>query len=393
MTVTITVTPVNDAPVAVGDSATVTEGGTVSVLESTETSVLANDSDAESDPLTAVLVSDVSHGTLTLNADGTFSYTHDGSETSSDSFSYQANDGALDSNPVTVTITVSPVNDAPVAVADSVTVAEGGTVCVLASTETSVLVNDSDAESDPLTAVLVSDVSHGTLTLNADGTFSYTHDGSETSSDSFTYQASDGALDSNPVTVALTVTPVNDAPVAVADSVTVSEGGTVSVLESTETSVLVNDSDAESDPLTAVLVSDVSHGTLTLNADGTFSYTHNGSETSSDSFTYKANDGALDSNEVTVTITVTPVNDAPVAAADSVTVSEGGTVSVLESTETSVLVNDSDAESDPLTAVLVSDVSTGTLTLNADGTFSYTHNGSETSSDSFTYHGQRRQRR
>ena len=91
-TVSITVTPVNDAPVANSDSATVAEGGTVTVLDSTAASVLANDTDAEANTLTATKLSDPAHGSVTLNADGTFSYSHDGSETTSDSFTYKTCD-------------------------------------------------------------------------------------------------------------------------------------------------------------------------------------------------------------------------------------------------------------------------------------------------------------
>jgi VCBS repeat-containing protein len=209
----------------------------------------------------------------------------------------------------TVSITVTPVNDAPVAVADSYTVAEGGT---LGPAAPGVLANDTDAENNPLTAVKVTDPAHGTLTLSADGSFSYVHDGSETTSDSFTYKANDGLLDSAVITVSITVTPVNDVPVAVADGYTVAEGGT---LDPAAPGVLGNDTDVEGNALTAVKVTDPAHGTLTLNADGSFSYVHDGSETTSDSFTYKANDGAADSNVVAVSITVTPVNDAPVADA------------------------------------------------------------------------------
>jgi VCBS repeat-containing protein len=377
--------PLNTPPVTVADGITVNEGGTATVLNSSATSVLTNDTDAQGDTLHAILVSGVSHGSLTLNNNGTFSYTHDGSETTSDSFTYKANDGIVDGNTVTVSITVNPVNDAPVTVADSITVNEGGTTTVLDSTNTSVLTNDTDAEGDTLHAILVSNVSHGSLTLNDNGTFSYTHDGSETTSDSFTYKANDGTADGNTVTVSITVNPVNDAPVTVADSITVNEGGTVTVLDSTATSVLANDTDAEGNTLSAILVSNVSHGSLTLNGDGTFSYTHDGSETTSDSFTYKANDGSADGNTVTVSITVNPVNDAPVTVADSITVNEGGTATVLDSTAASVLANDTDAEGNTLSAILVSNVSHGSLTLNGDGTFSYTHDGSETTSDSFTY--------
>ncbi|WOE42759.1 Ig-like domain-containing protein [Acinetobacter chinensis] len=370
VTVQISVTPVNDAPVAVADSFTVVEGGTIS-----SGSVLTNDSDADGDTLTAILVTGPAHGRLTLNADGTFSYVHNGSETTSDSFTYKVNDGTVDGNTVTVQISVTPVNDAPVAVADSIQVAEGGTATVLAGGAVSVLVNDNDADGNPLTAILVTGPAHGTLTLNTDGTFSYVHDGSETTTDSFTYKVNDGTVDGNTVTVQISVTPVNDAPVAVADSFTVVEGGTIS-----SGSVLTNDSDADGDTLTAILVTGPAHGTLTLNADGTFSYVHNGGETTSDSFTYKVNDGTVDGNTVTVQISVTPVNDAPVAVADSFTVVEGGTIS-----SGSVLVNDSDADGDTLTAILVTGPAHGTLTLNTNGTFSYVHNGGETTSDSFTY--------
>ncbi|MFD1606069.1 Ig-like domain-containing protein, partial [Flavobacterium artemisiae] len=190
-------------------------------------------------------------------------------------FTYKANDGTADSNTATVTITVTPVNDAPVASNDSYTVLEGGTLTVTAAN--SILSNDTDAENNPLTAVLVTGPSHGTLTLNSNGTFTYTHDGSETTTDNFTYRANDGTANSNTATVTITVTPVNDAPVASNDSYTVLEGGTLTVTAAN--SILSNDTDAENNPLTAILVSSPSHGTLTLNSNGTFTYTHDGSET------------------------------------------------------------------------------------------------------------------
>jgi len=145
------------------------------------------------------------------------------------------------------------------------------------------------------------------LTLNGNGTFSYTHDGSETTSDSFTYKANDGTVDSNTAaTVSITITAQNDAPVVVDDSATVAEGGTVTVVNGTDTSVLDNDTDAEGDTLTAVLDDGVDNGTLTLNGDGSFTYDPDAGFTGDDSFTYHANDGTDDSNVATVTITVSP---------------------------------------------------------------------------------------
>ena len=151
------------------------------------------------------------------------------------------------------------------------------------------------------------------------------------------------------------------APVAVADSMTVLEGGTVTVLVGGATTILANDTDAEGDILTAILDTNVTNGSLTLNTNGTFSYTHNGSETTTDSFTYHANDGTGDSNTVTVSIAITPQNEAPTAVADSINVNEGGTATVLVGGATSVLANDTDPEGDTITAVLVTNVSNGSL--------------------------------
>ena len=99
----------------------------------------------------------------------------------------------------------------------------------------------------------------------------------------------------------ITVNPINESPLAELDNYVVDGSGTLSV--SYTTGVLANDTDPEHDPLTAVLVDDVSHGTLTLNLDGSFIYIHDGSKIY-DSFTYTANDGEFDSSEVEVTLTI-----------------------------------------------------------------------------------------
>lgn len=384
-TVEITVIPVNDSPVAVADSLSVPEGGTATQLAGGVTSVLANDTDPEGGTLSAVLVTGPSRGSLTLNADGTFSYGHDGSETTSDSFAYRATDGDQSSAPVTVSITVTPVNDAPVAVGDAIEVAMNGTATRLVGGASSLLANDVDVEGDPLIASIDRAPQHGTLVLNGNGTFGYSPVTGYTGPDSFRYRAGDSSQLSNAATVTITVGSPDPTPVAVADALTVAEGGTATVLSSGATSVLANDSDADGDPLTAVLVAGPAHGTLTLNPNGTFGYTHDGSETTGDSFTYRTSDGTTSSDPVAVTITVTAANDAPVASPDALTVAEGGTATTLTGGATSVLADDGDPEGDALTAELVNAPSSGTLRLDADGTFAYVHDGSETTSDAFTY--------
>ena len=205
------------------------------------------------------------------------------------------------------------------------------------------LANDSDVDSAALTVSLVSGPAHGTVTLNADGAFSYTPAANYNGADSFTYKANDGQADSNVATVSLTVTPVNDAPVAVNDSYSTNEDTTLTVAAA---GVLGNDTDAEGDPLSAILVSGPAHGSMTLNANGALSYTPLFNYFGPDSFTYKLNDGQADSNVATVSLTVNPVNDIPVANDDIAGVAKGRAITA--DAQHGVLVNDGDLDSDGL---------------------------------------------
>ena len=201
-------TPLIVAPVAVDDAYNTNEDTT---LVEGAPGVLGNDTDANSDPLTAVVDSDPSNGTLTLNADGSFTYTPNANSFGTDSFTYHANDGTVDSNVATVTITVNAVNDTPVAVNDDYATDEDTALTVAAP---GILGNDSDpVEGDPLTAVLDSGPSNGTLTLNADGSFTYDPVAGFDGIDTFTYLANDGVTDSTASTVTITVDD-NQPPVA-----------------------------------------------------------------------------------------------------------------------------------------------------------------------------------
>src|SRR5213075_444116 len=215
--------------------------------------------------------------------------------------------------------------------------------------------------------------------MTTNGGFTYFPATNYVGSDSFTYQANDGALNSGIATVSITVTGVNDAPVAVDDSYTTPEDTQLTVIPA---GVLANDSDVDGDTLSAILVSQPAHGVVTLNTNGGFSYLPATNYLGSDSFTYQAHDGTADSGIATVSITITAVNDAPVAVDDSYTTAEDTQLTVIAA---GVLGNDSDVDGDALSANLVSQPTHGVLTLNTIGGFNYVPETNYLGGDSFTY--------
>ena len=374
-TVSVTMTPVNDPPTAANNAYSMAED---SQLVVPAPGVLGNDSDVEGDVLSAGLVTGPAHGTVTLNADGSFTYTPTANFNGADSFTYRAVDLAQSlSNTATVSLTVTPVNDAPVAADDAYTVAEDSTLDVPAP---GILQNDIDPDGDSLLAMVVVPPTHGGLAFGPTGTFEYQPNPDFAGTDSFTYRVSDGQLTSTVATVTFTVTAVNDAPVAGDNTFSIREDSQLLVAAP---GVLANDGDPDGDALSAVLVSGTTHGRLTLGSAGNVSYRPDPDYSGSDSFTYRAQDpsGTL-SNLATVSFTVAPVNDAPVATADSYSTAED---SPLTMAAPGVLGNDTDVDGDALTAVLAIGPAHGTLTLNANGSFSYVPAADYTGPDSFTY--------
>jgi large repetitive protein len=341
--------------------------------------VLANDTDAEGDSLTAIEFIGPKNGELTLLSDGSFVYSPNPGFSGVDGFLYQADDGTSASNFAAVTIQVISPNVPPVGANDAYTVDEDGVLTVMA--ESGVLINDLDVDGDPLTAELIDGPINGTLEFNADGSFTYTPDPDFHGTDAFTYVALDAEASSELILVEITVNAVNDAPVGANDAYTVDEDGVLTVMA--ESGVLINDLDVDGDPLTAELIDGPINGTLEFNADGSFTYTPDPDFHGTDAFTYVALDAEASSELILVEITVNAVNDAPVGANDAYTVDEDGVLTVMA--ESGVLINDLDVDGDPLTAELVDGPINGTLEFNADGSFTYTPDPDFHGTDAFTY--------
>jgi hypothetical protein len=190
-TVTITVNAVNDAPVAADKTA--------SVSEDANKAITLTATDADGNPLTFSIVTPPAHGTLTGTAPNV-TYRGFLNYNGPDTFTYVANDGTVDSNIATVTITVNPVNDAPVGQADSFTTPK--------NTPYNGVVVATDVDGNPLTYSVSTSPTKGVLTLNsATGAFTYTPNANFTGSDFFRFKASDGSLSSGATRVDITVTP------------------------------------------------------------------------------------------------------------------------------------------------------------------------------------------
>ena len=379
-TVTITVNPVNDAPVAVDDTYTTNED---TMLWIDIVGVLGNDIDIDYDCLSAVLETGPASGTLSLNSDGTFYYVPDADFSGTDSFTYRVFDGTEYSNIATVTITVSPVNDAPVAVDDDASTNEDTPVTI------DVLTNDIDVDSTSLSVVSATNPSHGTVTINADGTLTYQPYVDYYGPDSFTYTVDDGDGATDIATVTITVNPVNDAPVAVDDAYSIDEDEGLYI---GAPGVLGNDGDVEGDTLQAILLSmpgthqDGDTG-WAFSSDGAFYYVPKPDWYGTTSFTYQVYDGVAYGNIATVTITVNPVNDAPVGMDDAYSINEDEGLYI---GPPGVLANDGDVEGDPLQAILISMPDTHELgdtgwAFSSDGAFYYVPKPDWYGTTSFTY--------
>jgi VCBS repeat-containing protein len=349
----------NQAPVAVSDTFNTNED---TALVVNRPGVLANDTDVDSATLTAALVAGPQHGALNLNTDGSFTYTPNVNFNGQDSFTYKSNNGSSDSNVATISITITSVNDAPHGADKTVTTLEDTLYTFSAADFGFTDPNDSPANS--LLAVKITTLpTAGKLTYDGANVvagqfisvadlnmgklvFTPAADANGNAYATFTFQVQDDGgtanggvdMDAAPKVFMLNVTPINDAPVAVNDTFTASQD---TALVITAPGVLGNDTDIDSSILTAALVVEPQHGTLTLITDGSFTYTPGPGFSGSDTFTYQVSDATELSNIATVTIDVAAANFAPTANAGADQTVRLGSLVTLDGTGSSDPDNDS----------------------------------------------------
>ncbi len=340
---------VNSAPVAVAQNVSVDEDNALPI-------VLAG-TDADNNPLTYSVVTQPAIGTLSGTAPN-LTYTPPANFNGATSFTFKVNDGLVDSPVATVSITVNSVNDVPVATAQSLTTAE--------DTALPITLSGSDIETSTLTYTLVTPPVNGTLSGIAPD-LTYTPNADANGPDSFTFVVNDGTDDSPATTIDITVDPINDVPIALAQSVTTAED--------TAVSITLSGTDVETNDLTYTIVSPPSNGILSGTVPN-LSYTPAANSNGSDSFNFMVNDGTVDSAIATVVITVTPINDLPVALAQSVNTDED--------TAISITLAGTDVENSALTHIVVAQPASGTLSGTAPN-LTYTPSANYNGADSFTF--------
>ena len=352
-TLTITVNPTNDAPIAADDN--------ISTNEETPASgtVATNDSDIDGDALTFTTITNVpaSQGVFVLNPNGSYTFTPAANFNGTVIISYQTCDATL-CDTATLTITVNAINDAPSAGNDFATTDEDKSV------GGSVATNDSDPDGGTLTFTGVSNVpaSQGVFVLNPDGSYTFTPAADFNGVLAITYQVCNATL-CDTATLTITVNPINDAPIALDDNTSTNEDTAVNG------TVATNDSDIDGDILTFTAITNVSasQGVFVLNLNGSYTFTPAANFNGTVVISYRACDATL-CDTATLTITIKDVKDAPLAGNDFATTDEDKPVSG------TVAANDTDPQGETLTFTGVSNVpvSQGVFVLNPDGTYTFT---------------------
>ena len=352
-TATITINGANDDPIAVDDTYSVAEDA--SLNRDVTPALAGQDRDPDGDTIVVSQVNGAAIGgaialasgaSVTMNANGTFVYNQNGAfnglqvgQIGNDSFQYTISDGNGGTDTATASIRINGENDAPIAVDDTFSVAEGAS---LNRDVTPALAGqDRDPDGDVIVVTQVNGAAIGgaialasgaSVTMNADGAFVYDQNGAfsglatgATATDTFDYTISDGNGGTDTATASITVTSTNAAPIAVDDNFSVNRGNGLD--RDVTPGTVGQDSDPNGDVINVVSVNGggiggpialASGASVNMNADGTFSYSQQGAfdflnlgQSAQDSFQYTISDGKGGTDTATASINVTAVNDPP----------------------------------------------------------------------------------
>ncbi|EKO3869464.1 tandem-95 repeat protein [Vibrio harveyi] len=357
----LTVRPINDAPVPEDKTFEVEEDGT---LIFTDADLLAGATDIEGDNLTVEGVSyDGGDGILTDNGNGTYTFAPNENFNGDVNFSFDVSDGT-DTVSANIDVSVTPVDDAPVSGNLAYSVDEDGSIRL---SQEQLLSQASDVEDDALTASNLSVDGNATVTQNDDGSFTITPDADFNGDIDISFDISDGT-NTVQATADLTVNPINDLPVPQDQQFSVEEDGT---LQFTDADLLAGATDIEGDDLSVTGISyEGTDGVLTDNGDGTYSFAPNENFNGDVNFSFDVSDGT-DTVSANVDVSVTPVNDPPVAGSTSYTVHEDNSITI---SDAQLLANSSDLEGDVSIDSVSYSGSDGVLQINGDGTYTFSPN-------------------
>jgi len=360
-TADLTVNPINDLPVPQDQQFSVEEDGT---LQFTDADLLTGATDIEGDNLTVEGVSyDGGDGILTDNGNGTYTFAPNENFNGDVNFSFDVSDGT-DTVSANIDVSVTPVDDAPVSGNLAYSVDEDGSIRL---SQEQLLSQASDVEGDALTASNLSVDGNATVTQNDDGSFTITPDADFNGDIDISFDISDGT-NSVQATADLTVNPINDLPVPQDQQFSVEEDGT---LQFTDADLLAGATDIEGDDLSVTGISyEGTDGVLTDNGDGTYSFAPNENFNGDVNFSFDVSDGT-DTVSANVDVSVTPVNDPPVAGSTSYTVHEDNSITI---SDAQLLANSSDLEGDVSIDSVSYSGSDGVLQINGDGTYTFSPN-------------------
>ncbi len=356
-----TTTIASSTVVAVADSAATREDTSVEIW------VLDNDTPGSGgfDLASLVVTRSPAFGDVTAGVGGQFTYTPFQDRNGEDVFTYEVCDAGGGCSEADVRVSVSAVNDAPVARNDSGTTNEDVELTL------DLRANDGDPERGWIGVTSVTAPANGSVTFTTAGV-TYIPDAGFSGTETFDYTLCDRGNSCDSASVTIEVIPVNDPPLAAGDAAITDEDQAVVV------SVIVNDSDPDGDSLFVASASTPAHGAVSIGA-GSITYTPSDDFYGSDQFTYTVCDPSSACDTATVTVTVVGINDAPTTTNDSVSTDWYTSAGI------NILANDSDVDGDPLTVGLLGSTSLGSLSLDSLGSLQFTPIAGITGAESVAY--------